>query len=58
MRVAPSANDHPRHLDAITQNRNANPNPNHNHNSNANLDPNLNPDAQISHHGGTSLPFT
>ncbi len=50
--VAPSADDHLRHLDAIIQNRigipnlNPNPNPNHNPNLNANLDPNLNPDAQ------------
>ena len=49
MRVAPSADDHLRHLDAIVQNRNANPNPNlnsnpnptHNPNPNANLDPYL-----------------
>ena len=56
--MAPSADDHLRHLDAIVQNRNANPNPdlnanpninlnhnpnpNHNANANANLDPNLN----------------
>ncbi len=48
--VAPSADEHLRHLDAIIQNRigipNINPNPNHNPNLNANLDPNLNPDAQ------------
>ncbi len=54
--LAPSADDHLRHLDVIVKNCNANPNsnpnlnpnpnPNHNPNPNANPDPNLNHGAQ------------
>ncbi len=66
MRVAPSADDHLRHLHTIVQNRNANPNHNpnlnpdpnpiHNPNPSANLDLNLNPDAQTPHPGATCSP--
>ncbi len=49
MRIAPSAHDHLRHLDAIVQNRNANPNPNPNPTNNPNPNPtnNLTPDANL-----------
>ena len=59
MRVAPCADGHLRHLDAIIQNRKANPNSNlDNPNPNPSLDFNLNPDAQSFRRGAASLPFT